>query len=73
MNTKIGTTFGLALLMAIAVIATMFALGMFSTTEVRADAVDGLSNVHGVDFTPSSTNVNAKASWAITFGVSGSG
>ena len=29
MNTKIGTTFGLALLMAIAAVATMFALGMF--------------------------------------------
>ncbi|MCH7843545.1 MAG: hypothetical protein IID01_12360 [Chloroflexi bacterium] len=71
MNTKIGTTFGLALLMAIAVIATMFALGMFSTTEVRAEDVSG--SVHVVDMKPSSSSVNAKAAWDVTFGVSGSG
>ncbi|MCH8892422.1 MAG: hypothetical protein IIB32_02895, partial [Chloroflexi bacterium] len=70
MNTKIGTTFGLALLMAIAAIATMFALGMFSASGVSASAA---AEVHGVSFTPSSTNVNAKASWEVTFGVSGSG
>ncbi|PCJ77965.1 MAG: hypothetical protein COA56_06125, partial [Dehalococcoidia bacterium] len=74
MNTKIGTTFGLALLMAIAVVATMFALGMFSTSQVHA--ADGVLNdapatkVHDVTFTPSSDSVNAAASWNVTFGVS---
>ncbi|MDA1127459.1 MAG: hypothetical protein O2913_02025, partial [Chloroflexi bacterium] len=37
MNTKIGTSFGLALLMAIGVIATMLVLGMFSAKPVSAD------------------------------------
>ena len=68
MNTKIGTSFGLALLMAIAAIATMFALGMFSTSQVRA-AHDS-TTVHNVDFVPSSSNVNAGGSWNVTFGVS---
>jgi len=36
MNTKIGQSFGLALLMAIAVIGTMFALGMFSIKPASA-------------------------------------
>ena len=68
MNTKIGTSFGLALLMAIAAIATMFALGMFSTSQVRA-AHDS-TTVHAVDFVPSSSSVNAGGSWNVTFGVS---
>jgi hypothetical protein len=37
MNTKIGTSFGLALLMAIGVIVTMLALGMFSAKPAVAD------------------------------------
>jgi len=36
MNTKIGTSFGLALLVAIAAIATMFALGMFQAKPAGA-------------------------------------
>jgi hypothetical protein len=73
MNTKIGTTFGLALLMAIAVIATMYALGLFSATEVRADHDSthvSATQVGEVTFTPGSSNVNAKTSWDVTFGVS---
>ncbi|RUA29356.1 MAG: hypothetical protein DSY78_13410, partial [Chloroflexi bacterium] len=73
MNTKIGTTFGLALLMAIAVVATMFALGMFSTSQVHA--ADGVlhgaaGQVHDVTMTPSTTSVNGAGSWNVTFGVS---
>jgi len=70
MTTKIGTSFGLALLMAIAVVATMFALGMFSASEVRADHNSVSTNVHAVDFVPGSSNVNTKTSWDVTFGVS---
>ncbi len=70
MNTKIGTTFGLALLMAIGVIATMFALGMFSAPELKADHNTSSANVHVVEFTPSSTKVNAEGSWIVTFDVS---
>ena len=39
MKTRIGTSFGLALLLALGVIATMLALGMFSTAKVGAAAV----------------------------------
>ena len=39
MNTKIATTFGLALMLALGVFATMLALGLFSPSEVRAEAV----------------------------------
>jgi len=70
MNTKIGTSFGLAALMAIAAIATMFALGMFSANEVRADHNTTSTKVHGITFTPSSGSVNGGGSWSVTFGVS---
>jgi hypothetical protein len=72
MNTKIGTSFGLALLMAIAVVATMFALGMFSTSQVRAahDSPQTWEHVTAVDFVPASSSVNAGTSWNVTFGVS---
>jgi len=36
MNTKIGTSFGLALLVAIAAIATMFAMGMLTPKPASA-------------------------------------
>jgi len=36
MNTKIGTSFGLAMLMVIGVIATMFALGTFTAKPTSA-------------------------------------
>ena len=70
MNTKIGTSFGFALLMAIAVVATMFALGMFSTSQVRADHNTLSTNVHALDFVPGSSSVNSQTSWDVTFGVS---
>ena len=38
MNTKIGTSFGLALLLAVGVIATMLALGMFTPQKANAAA-----------------------------------
>jgi hypothetical protein len=38
MNTRIGTSFGLALLLAVGVIATMLALGMFSAQKANAGA-----------------------------------
>ena len=49
MNTKIGTSFGLALLMAIAAFATMFALGMFSASEVRAEHAGHVATVVVLD------------------------
>ena len=69
MKTKIGTTFGLALLLAMGVIATMLALGMFSPQKAQANHVS--TAVSAVTFTPSSLNVNAAASWNVTFGTSG--
>ena len=38
MNTKIGTSFGLAMLLAVGVIATMLVLGMFSAQKANAGA-----------------------------------
>ncbi|MCI0845078.1 MAG: hypothetical protein J4N87_06940, partial [Chloroflexi bacterium] len=71
MNTKIGTSFGLALLMAIAVFATMFALGMFSTSEVRAEhSGETINGVHNLNFTPGSLAVNKGTSWDVTYSVS---
>ena len=73
MNTKIGTSFGLALLVAIAAIATMFALGMFSASGVSADHDSthvSSTQVGEVIFNPGSSSVNAKTSWDVTFGVS---
>jgi len=70
MNTKIGTSFGLALLVAIAAIATMFATGMFSAKPVGA-IHSPVNSPHVIAMTPSSLAVNAKTSWTITLGVSG--
>ena len=41
MKTKIGMSIGLALTLMVGVFATMLALGLFTTTEVRAQAVSG--------------------------------
>lgn len=70
MNTKIGTSFGLALLVAIAAIATMFATGMFSAKPASAGHVT-TNAAHVVAMTPSSLSVNAASSWTVTLGVSG--
>ena len=49
MKTKIGTSFGLALLLAMGVIATMLAMGLFTTTQVSANpgavTLDSVTNV----------------------------
>lgn len=60
MNTKIATTFGLVLMLALGVFATMLALGLFSPSEVRAEAV-------GVNFTASSTTPAAGAKYVVSF------
>ena len=70
MNSKTGTSFGLATIMAIGALVTMFALGMFSATEARADHVTA-DAAHLVSMTPSSLSVNAKSAWTVTLGVSG--
>jgi len=63
MNTKIGTSFGLALLMAIGVIATMFAIGTLSPKPASALVTD----VIGVSVTPAT----AKAATQVTITVTG--
>lgn len=70
MNTKISTSFGLALLVAIAAIATMFATGLFSAKPASAGHVVS-SATHVIAMTPSSLSVNGASSWTITLGVSG--
>ncbi len=72
MNAKIGTSLGLAMVMAIGALATMFALGTVLAKEVRADHVTP-GAAHLVSMTPSSLSVNAKTAWTVTLGVSGAG
>ena len=59
MNTKIGTSFGLAMLMVIGVIATMFAIGMF--TAKPASAAIGTVGV-----TVSPTTARATGQYTVT-------
>ena len=60
MNTKIGTSFGLALLVAIGVIATMMALGMLSSQKASAD-------VNVTDINLSSTSAGGNGQLSIEF------
>ena len=57
MKTRIGTSFGLALLLAIGVIATMLALGMFTSSKAQAAIVSGTSlvSVTNTPVTPGAT------------------
>ncbi len=65
MNTKIGTSFGLALLMAIGVIAAMFAMGTFTSKPVSAA-------IGVVDTVVTPTTAKATGQYTITVtGVSG--
>lgn len=72
MNSKIGASFGLAMLMAAGALATMYALGTVLAKDVRADHVTP-GAAHLVSMTPSSLDVNAKSAWTVTLGVSGAG
>ena len=60
MKTKIGTSFGLAFLVAIGVIATMLALGMFTAPKANAEVT--VTAVTNTPSTPGSTS-----SYTITF------
>ena len=65
MNSNIGTPFGLAMLMAIGALMTMFALGTFSAKEARADHASA-GAAHLVSMTPSTLSVNAKSAWTVS-------
>ena len=67
MKTKIGTSFGLALLLAAGVIATMLALGMFSASQARADAGNATPHVHVDSVTASPTTAGAATTVTIKF------
>jgi len=60
MNTKIGTSFGLALLLAVGVIATMLVLGMFGSQKASAD-------VNVTDIKMSSTSAGSNPQLTIEF------
>jgi hypothetical protein len=62
MKTKIGTTFGLALMLALGILATMLVLASFSLVPSKVKA-----NVTDVIFEPSDFDVNDGASWTVTF------
>ncbi len=65
MNTRIGTSFGLALFMAIGVIVTMVALGMFTAKPASADLA-----VTSVTVTPTRAKAIAQYTIVVT-GVTG--
>ena len=67
MNTKIGTSFGLALLMAIGVIAAMFAMGNFTPKPVGAA---GLAEID-VAITPATAMANGQYTIAVSGGSGG--
>ena len=69
MNTKIGTSFGLALLMAIAVVATMFAMGMLTPKPTSAA---GLGEID-VAITPATAYANGQYTIAVSGGSAGGG
>jgi len=66
MNTKIGTSFGLALLLAIAAIATMFAMGMLTPKPANA----AVGNIV-VTITPATAFANGQYTIAVSGGFSG--
>ena len=62
MKTRIGTTFGLALMVALGVLATMLALGLFSTSKVGAD----VGGAHAVTVVLSPNSAGAAAKYTIS-------
>ena len=52
MKTKIGMSLGLALTLMVGVFATMLALGLFTTTEVRAQQAMRHPELHPCDGGP---------------------
>jgi hypothetical protein len=69
MNTRIGTSFGLALMLALGIIATMLALGMFSSGKVAAnDAANHIQIDHVTNAVINSpTTPGETATYTITF------
>ena len=64
MSTNRARSFGLAIIVAIGVIAAMAAMGLFSTGPAQAASHLQVTNVQ---FTPSSDAVNAAAAWIVAF------
>ena len=69
MNTKIGTSFGLAMLMVIGVIATMFAMGTLTPKPASAAAAD----LVGVSVSPATAKTAAQVTVTVTGAVGGAG
>jgi hypothetical protein len=69
MNTKIGTSFGLALLVAIAVVATMFAMGMLTPKPTSAAGLGGI----GVAITPATAYSNGQYTITVSGTTAGTG
>jgi len=65
MKTKIGMTFGLALMLAFGVVATMLAIGSFSTGTVEAGHLDDGTSGWGDAGTTTGENVTS-ATWTAT-------
>ena len=66
MKTKIGMSFGLALMLAVGIIATMLALGTFTTGQVEASSHE-VTEVTDVNVTASPNDPGAATKMTITF------
>ena len=74
MKTKIGMSLGLALTLVVGVFATMLALGLFTTTEVRAQSTKSVSDVsvsHAPETSGQFTKVTVKFKTSVDLDGSG--
>ena len=66
MNTKAGKTFGLALIMAVGILAVMFALGTFSSQKAGADG-----HITNISISPTDPSPGANVEVKVTFDTDG--
>ena len=66
MSTNRARSFGLAIIVAIGVIAAMAAMGLFSTGPAHAENHWDLQ-IDGVKFTPPSLDIRAPGEWTVAF------
>jgi hypothetical protein len=67
MNTKAGKTFGLALIMAVGILAVMFALGTFNSQQVGADVDDTANATKSVTTNPDAPGPGAGIGMTLMF------
>ena len=67
MNTRLGKSFGLAFMVAVGILALMFALGTFNAQKVGAQEADGLVLADSITVTPNDPAPGATEAFTVTF------